>query len=300
MLSWKYSQMSGRLVCEDMDSNHGVSLSKKHLVFVCTTLGVRLREEELVEYALPEVEAETVASIGISCDGTTVLLHKGGYREAMVGTISLYDKLGERLTSSYLACAPETGKETFYTLFSDEIQRFQNAYPTAISVGIADGAACNWTFLNSRTEVQITDFYHATTYIAQASEAMFEDKQQAIDWRQKACHKLKHNKTGHKTILREMKKSAARNDPQLQQAITYFTNQAPRMHYLQYRNLNYPIGSGVTEAACKTLVKQRLCQAGMRWTTYAIDDVLLMRGLIASYNRWEQFWKRIIPKKSTL
>jgi len=29
------------------------------------------------------------------------------------------------------------------------------------------------------------------------------------------------------------------------------------MNYAQYREKKYPIGSGVTEAACKTLVKQR-------------------------------------------
>jgi hypothetical protein len=32
------------------------------------------------------------------------------------------------------------------------------------------------------------------------------------------------------------------------------------MNYAQYLEKKYPIGSGVTEAACKTLVKQRLCQ----------------------------------------
>jgi len=28
---------------------------------------------------------------------------------------------------------------------------------------------------------------------------------------------------------------------------------------------NLPISSGVTDAACKTLIKQRLCGLGMRW-----------------------------------
>lgn len=37
------------------------------------------------------------------------------------------------------------------------------------------------------------------------------------------------------------------------------------MHYARYRAQGLPIGSGVTEAACKTLVKQRLCGSGMKW-----------------------------------
>ena len=51
----------------------------------------------------------------------------------------------------------------------------------------------------------------------------------------------------------------------LKASITYFQNQKHRMDYHFYREHNFPIGSGLTEAACKTLVKQRLCQSGMKW-----------------------------------
>ena len=51
----------------------------------------------------------------------------------------------------------------------------------------------------------------------------------------------------------------------LKASITYFQNQKHRMDYHFYREHNFPIGSGATEAACKTLVKQRLCQSGMKW-----------------------------------
>ena len=37
------------------------------------------------------------------------------------------------------------------------------------------------------------------------------------------------------------------------------------MDYSTHIEKDLPIGSGVTEAACKTLVKQRLCGSGMRW-----------------------------------
>jgi len=49
----------------------------------------------------------------------------------------------------------------------------------------------------------------------------------------------------------------------LQASITYFRNHLSQMEYTQFRQKNYPIGSGVTEAACKTLIKQRLCCSGM-------------------------------------
>jgi hypothetical protein len=54
-----------------------------------------------------------------------------------------------------------------------------------------------------------------------------------------------------------------------------------------------PIGSGGTEAACKTLVKQRLCGSGMRWKSQGAKVVLSLRALVQTTNRWQQFWDKI-------
>jgi hypothetical protein len=54
-----------------------------------------------------------------------------------------------------------------------------------------------------------------------------------------------------------------------------------------------PIGSGVTEAACKVLVKQRLCGSGMRWKEPGAAAVLSVRCLTYTTGRWSQFWRRI-------
>jgi hypothetical protein len=40
-----------------------------------------------------------------------------------------------------------------------------------------------------------------------------------------------------------------------------------------------PIGSGVTEAACQVLVKQRLCGSGMKWKEGGAAAVLSLRCL---------------------
>src|SRR5437660_12116839 len=37
------------------------------------------------------------------------------------------------------------------------------------------------------------------------------------------------------------------------------------LRYAQYRRQGMPVGSGVTEAACKTVYTQRLKLSGMRW-----------------------------------
>lgn len=77
----------------------------------------------------------------------------------------------------------------------------------------------------------------------------------------------------------------------LEAALTYFSNNCHRMDYVNHSLQQLPIGSGVTEAACKTLVKQRLCCSGMRWKTRGAKTVLSLRSLIQS-DYWEQFWKK--------
>jgi hypothetical protein len=82
----------------------------------------------------------------------------------------------------------------------------------------------------------------------------------------------------------------------LESTITYFSNNIAkdRMNYVLHMDEQLPIGSGVTEAACKTLVKQRLCGSGMRWKIKGAKVVLSLRALVQTTNRWQQFWDKII------
>jgi hypothetical protein len=79
----------------------------------------------------------------------------------------------------------------------------------------------------------------------------------------------------------------------LQAALTYFKKHNHMMDYAMHTEKNLPIGSGVTEAACKTLVKQRLCGSGMRWKDQGAKVILSLRALVQSKGRWQQFWDKI-------
>ena len=73
-------------------------------------------------------------------------------------------------------------------------------------------------------------------------------------------------------------------------------NNQSLMRYYQSVSKNWPIGSGVTEAACKTLVKQRLCGSGMRWKHQSAAIILGIRALSQTKERWEQFWQRFMAE----
>jgi len=66
------------------------------------------------------------------------------------------------------------------------------------------------------------------------------------------------------------------------------------MNYAESIQENLPIGSGVTEAACKTVVKQMLCHSGMKWVEKGASVVLSLRTLILTPGRWQQFGEKLI------
>jgi hypothetical protein len=88
-----------------------------NLDFICRRI-----KEESWSYHVPEIKDMEITTVGIGLDGTCLLMCGGSYRQ-VVGTIALYDKDGERCHTTYIAAAPEYGKEQFKERLSREIER---------------------------------------------------------------------------------------------------------------------------------------------------------------------------------
>jgi len=297
MVSSKYSEVPAIQVQKDLEENHGRHLSKQYIQSLSQSIGSLIAEKKNWNYSI-EVPEEKVSSIGISLDGTCMLLCNDGYRQAMVGSISLYDSDGERLYTRYTALPPEQGKKQFHDVFSHEIKRIRKLYPNAHYIGVADGASDNWTFLQTKVDEQILDFYHASEYLSKASKAAFKQTVEASAWLDKSCHTLKNKEDGASLVLNEMqillkKRMTEAKKEVIQSSITYFTNHLHQMDYYKYQQNNWTIGSGVIEAACKVIIKQRLCNSGMKWTDSGARTVLALRCFNKSDGIWEQFWNKI-------
>jgi hypothetical protein len=65
------------------------------------------------------------------------------------------------------------------------------------------------------------------------------------------------------------------------------------MNYSSNIKDKLPIGSGVIEAACKKIVKQRMCNSGMKWKNKGAKSVLNLRAINNSGDNWEQAWNKI-------
>ncbi len=142
------------------------------------------------------------------------------------------------------------------------------------------------------------DFWHASEYLSAVGVAFARGKAKRDAWVEEACHRLKHERGAAQTLLDEMGKARRKQHGKatrkaLDKAISYFGNHLERMDYAVYTAMGYPIGSGVVEAACKSVVKERLCGSGMKWTVSGAQEILDLRAMVKTPGRWEEFWQRI-------
>jgi hypothetical protein len=226
-----------------------------------------------------------------------------GYREVGCGTLTLYDSQGERLQTVQYARMPEHKKVRLGEQLQAEAQAILGARPDLRRVYLADGADSNWELLaeveravggNPGGSLQIVDFYHACTHLKRGCDAIWGEstpRSQAGFARLRVL--LKESDDGAECIRRTFKYHAGRatgaRRKRIRGALTYFRNQRGRMYYAAYQRQHLPIASGVIEAACKTLVTQRLKGSGMAWTIAGGQAILTLRSLLQS-GRWAQAW----------
>ena len=303
LVSYKYAEAGADAVVDDLLECHHRKISNRYVKSLGDTVGAyAVAKEETWNYALPKFE-RPCASIAIGVDGTCMLLHKDGWREAMAGTIAFYDAQGERLHTIYAGAIPEYGKEKFHTKFHREVDRVKEAYPNVPYIGLGDGAVDNWSYLKPLTDHQTLDFYHASEYVGKAAVVMFKGAKKKVEreaWLEDQLHQLKHKQGATSRLLSVLEDfistspvKNAEDRKKFQSAVTYLRNQKGRMKYSYSVERNWPIGSGVTEAACKTLIKHRLCKSGSRWKDDGALAVLSIRGLRLTPGRWQEFWQKV-------
>ena len=114
-LSYKYAEMNVNKVGNDLAENHGRQIAASYVQNIAECVGsIANAKEEPWEYATPQLD-HAVKTVAMSLDGAHMPMkaspdkgrREGGYRQAMVGTISLYNGEAERLHTIYLGEAPE-------------------------------------------------------------------------------------------------------------------------------------------------------------------------------------------------
>lgn len=238
------------------------------------------------------------------------------YKNAIVGSISFYgigtDEKGEvkpeRLQSRYLARMPEERCPTFKAQFEAELDHVEKSIdPNVKKVLLNDGHRSIWKYIDQNERYneyeKLVDFYHTSEHLSQAAEALFGKKSAAADdWYNKWYDKLLVEDDAATGVVRSIEYYATQqpipksrgND--LQQERTFFGRNQHRMTYADFRRRGLPIGSGPVEAACKSVVKTRMCRSGMRWSREGGQKILNLRVLVKS-DRWDGFWENYMALK---
>ena len=287
---------------------------------------------------LPEPKDIKVISIGVdgAClqmnqrrtDATSTDQRKERTREwrtAMVGAITLHDQENVRQGTFCAACAPpveetdnegkgtgKKGKAAFWAMMEREVAAVKKRYPGAIYVGLSDGAADLLPWLAGQTSVQVPDYYHASGYVHAAAPAFRHEavpKGEGPDyWAQEACRHLRYDSGAAASLLAAFearlastRRPGAAARTALEKSATYFRNNPARMDYAAYAAAGLPLGSGVTEAGCKLLVKKRFCGPGMSWGFTMAGHLLRLRALAHSTGqRWQSLWKDTLTTPALL
>jgi hypothetical protein len=226
-----------------------------------------------------------------------------GYKEVGCGTVSLYapgTEGPERLDTTRYARAPEPKKKTLTEQLDAELDSILSVRPDLLLVALADGAEENWRYFDGPRWVgarKIVDIGHGCEHLREALKAFYgKDSVPGRAEYERLRIILRDDWDGVDTVIKELKrlerklpKKAKKNRrKQVRKERRFFENQRERMDYALYQILGLPIGSGVVEAACKTLATQRLKQSGMSWGD-GKQPILTIRSLQQS-NRWARGW----------
>ena len=246
-------------------------------------------------------------------DGVHVPLRGEGYHEAATATVSVFDRRGKRRGTVYLGRMPESGQGTLSgqltTLLTAVLAAWQArgraaprlAYTTdggdhprkyyrQVLRRLADpwrpGQTLAWTW--------VIDFWHGCGYVQHLAEGLFGLGARAWGWFGKWRRWLRDRDPGVPQVLRSAMwhynngpRRTKAGEALFWKGYRYLRRHAAWMKYAAYRRQGLPIGSGVTEAACKTVFAERLKRSGMTWGRAGGQVIVDLRILVLS-GVWQQ------------
>ena len=170
-------------------------------------------------------------------------------------------------------------------------------------VGLMDGAlALEPAFrrqlkaagLSDRLDALVLDIWHAAEYVWEAGTALHgEGTPERNAWVEEKLRAVLNSRVGR--VIGGMRQMRAKGrlkpaqERALEKAITYFSNHRHMMDYATYLAKGYPIGTGLVEGHCNSLVADRMECSGMRWSIAGADAMLQQRA-VKQNDDWDAFW----------
>lgn len=254
---------------------------------------------EGAEWVSPETAAEEAAEEEEEEDPTLAPGEDSegrAWREASVGTVSFWDKEGELLKTTYLGEMPCYLKGTLVERLEREFADVHAERPALRVVLASDGAETQWRSLRQIADnvigdgprIELLDFFHCATRIGTAAKAIWGASQSATVEGEHWKTVLREKTRGAGLVLKslEYQRSVATQATAdvITKAMNYIARNKKegRLNYASAKEERLPIGTGVTEAAAKTLVAVRMKRSGARYTDHGGQTILTLRAAVLS------------------
>lgn len=219
------------------------------------------------------------------------------FRMAYCTTVTFHDDTGEALHTIRQGAVPHVEPtELCDRLLADAVAILEQR-PDLRVVLLSDGAPEMRALLRSALDettlgtpvYELLDFWHLLEKLASAARVLYGDGL-ASDVLGRWRLDLLNRRAAPDDILATLTQSGRRYTrvgPQrpVHEAITYINNHRELLGYPGARRQGLPIGSGNTEATCKTLFTMRMKRSGARWKEATARDVINLRALALS-DRW--------------
>jgi hypothetical protein len=221
---------------------------------------------------------------------------------AYVATLGVHDREGETIKSIRLAATAEEGPALLMERLGAELQHLRAQRPRLPLVAVQDGAPELWNLVDDwlnkfavRAELKLIDRYHVDERLAEACKAIDPAGGNQLFQRWRAA--LDRSDTAMRGICKQLDTLVsgtgderlpwADHPPQLDGErarivkghLAYFTRDPSKFCYASARRRGFPIGSGVTEGACKSAVGARFKRSGQRWIESGVSPCLHLRSL---------------------
>lgn len=303
------AELTQQQTLEVLGERHGLSWSVGSLRKVVAVLAdalAPLRHEAQVTQLLTWLRKATKSrgkltpTLAVGRDGVMVPM-RPCWEEASTATVSVYDRRGQRLGTVYLAHMPEAGQGTLSDQLTQLLRTFFARWHGVLPrlVYLTDAGASPQDYFRSQLNWMkhprsgqrlrwqwIVDYFHACVYVSKLAEALFGAGRDATAWAAKRRRVLKERTGGINRVLasaRALQRRGLRGGrKEFDRAMNYLRKYRRHMNYAACRRRKLPIGSGVTEAACKTILGHRFKQSGMRWTIGQGQHVLDLRVILKS------------------
>lgn len=288
---------------EFLERTAGLSLSKDTHETVSGDLGQAVQPQETDRARRAWESLPAAGQFYVTLDGVKVNTDEG-WKEPKVGAVFRARAGGDgepiRGPTRYVAHLEEAedfGQRLWRLADAAGVEKAQ----TVIVVG--DGAPWIWNLADFHfpQAVQIVDFFHAVEKLSELARSHWAQGAPAAKAWMESCKRALHEGRVARVLSAIKALPAKRRDIQemIRKALGYFRQNRQRMRYDQFRAKGYFIGSGVIEAACKSVVAQRFKQSGMRWSRKGFLKLLHLRLCIVN-GEWDDFARTHFPRLTNL